>query len=68
MLIFGLVLIESGKTLVQYFSGSVDLSADTSSWCLLSAFLTWYNVPHPKPLAQMGLTGEFTSLQHYCVK
>lgn len=24
---------------------------------MLSAFLTWYNIPHPKALRQMGLQG-----------
>jgi len=65
MIILGLVLIDAGETLVRYFSGTVDLSTDMSSWCLLSAFLTWYNVPHPKALAQMGLTGEFMSTYMY---
>ena len=53
------VLIDSGETLVRYFSGTADPSREMKSWCLLSAFLTWYNVPHPSALAQMGLSGDF---------
>ena len=52
-----LLLTGSGETLARYFSGAVDSSTVMNSWCLLSSFLTWYNVPHPKALAQMGLTG-----------
>jgi len=56
-----IVLIDSGETLVRYFSGTADSSREMRSWCLLSAFLTWYNVPHPSALAQMGLSGDFMS-------
>jgi len=48
---------DSGETLVRYFSGTVDRSQEMRNWCLLSAFLTWYSVPHPNALTQMGLTG-----------
>ena len=52
------MLTDSGETMQRYFSGTVDRSSETNCWRLLSAFLTWYNVPNPKALAQMGLTGE----------
>jgi len=58
---FAAVPVGSGETLLRYFSGTVDLGTEMSSWCLLSAFLMWYNVPHPNTLAQMGLTGELMS-------
>ena len=67
LVILGAVLTGSAETLARYFSGTVDPSTQTSSCCLLSAFLTWYNVPHPKALAQMGLTGGVTSAYLYYI-
>jgi len=58
---FDTVLTDSGETLMRYFSGALDVNTEMRSWCLLSAFLTWYNVPHPNALATMGFTGEFIS-------
>ena len=63
---FDIALTDSGETLVQYFSGTVDVNTEMRSLCLLSAFLTWYNVPHPNTLAEMGITGEFLLSVNCC--
>lgn len=49
---------DCGAVLSRYFSGERTLNADPVTAQKLSAFLTWYGVPHPKALAQMGLTGQ----------
>jgi len=58
---FDIALTDSGETLVRYLSGAVDVNTEMRSWCLLSAFLTWYSVPQPNALAEMRLTGEYVS-------
>lgn len=51
-------MTESGPVLTSYFGGRDLPGSSTEHSChLLSAFLTWYNIPHPKALRQMGLQG-----------
>src|SRR6218665_3384985 len=51
-------MTDSGPVLTSYFGGRDLPGSSTEHGChMLSAFLTWYNIPHPKALRQMGLQG-----------